>query len=102
MSSPRLSAGATAVAAGALVLAGCGQKGPLYLPEKGGAVVTASPATTPAPPPPPTAPGQPSEPSPTPEPQSTAEPVPADMAAPPKKSDKDEDQQSHQTRFRSP
>ena len=84
MSSVWLSASATAVAAGALVLAGCGQKGPLYLPEKGGAVVTAPAATTP---------GQPSEPSPVPQPQSTAEPPPADLAPPPKKSDKDEEPQ---------
>ena len=35
-------------AAGALLLAGCGQKGPLYLPEKKqGTVVTPSPAATP-------------------------------------------------------
>jgi len=85
MSRVWLSAGATAVAAGALVLAGCGQKGPLYLPERSGAVVTAPPATTP---------GQPPEPAPAPQPPSTAEPPPADMAAPPKKSDKDEDQQT--------
>jgi len=94
MSSVWLSAGATAVAAGALVLAGCGQKGPLYLPEKGAAVVTAPPTTAPAPPPSPAAPGQPPEPSPAPQPQSTAEPAPADAAGPQKKSDKDEDQQS--------
>ena len=58
-------------AASAALLAGCGQKGPLYLPEKSGAVVTtpaapAAPATptsapppgsaTPAAPPPQTAP----------------------------------------------
>jgi len=93
MSSVWLCAGATAVAAGAVVLAGCGQKGPLYLPEKGGAVVTAPPAATP---------GQPPEPSPAPQPQSTAEPPPADMAAPPKKSDKDEDQENQPPKFRSP
>jgi len=102
MSSVWLGAGATAVAAGALVLAGCGQKGPLYLPEKGGAVVTTPPATTPAPPPPPAAPGQPPQPSPAPQPQSTAEPPPVDTAVPPKKSDKDEDQQSQRAKFRSP
>jgi len=102
MSSVWSSAGATAVATGALVLAGCGQKGPLYLPEKGGAVVTTPPATTPAPPPPPAAPGQPPEPSPAPQPQSTAEPAPVDTAVPPKKSDKDEDQPSQRAKFRSP
>jgi len=94
MSNTWLSAGAMAVAAGALLLAGCGQKGPLYLPDRGAAVVTAPPATTPAPPPPPASPGQPPEPAPAPQPQSTAEPPPADMAPPPKKSDKDEDQQT--------
>ena len=58
-------------AAGAAVLAGCGQKGPLYLPEKNAPQVTApaTPATpapaapagtaTPAAPPPPTAPPTP-------------------------------------------
>jgi len=81
------------VLATTLALAGCGQKGPLYLPEKPGAVVTA-PATAPAPPPPPAAPGQPPQPSPAPGPQGAAEPPPADVAAPPKKSDKDEDPQT--------
>ena len=80
-------AGVGVVLAAMLALAGCGQKGPLYLPEKPGAVVT-------APPPPPAAPGQPPQPSPTPGPQSTAEPPPADVAAPPKISDKDEDAQT--------
>ena len=82
--------GVGAVVAAALALAGCGQKGPLYLPEKGGAVVTSPPATPPAPPP---APGQPPQPSPAPQPQSTSEPPPTEVAPPPKKSDKDEDQQ---------
>ena len=86
-------AGVGVVLAAMLALAGCGQKGPLYLPEKPGAVVTA-PATAPASPPPPAAPGQPPQPSPAPGPQSTAEPPPADVAAPPKKSDKDEDAQT--------
>ncbi|MBV8305839.1 MAG: lipoprotein, partial [Gammaproteobacteria bacterium] len=69
-------------AAALLLLGGCGQKGPLYLPEKGGAVVT-----TPAPPPPaPVAPGQPPEPSPAPQPQSTPEPpLPGSAESPPKK-----------------
>ena len=79
--------GVGVVLAATLALAGCGQKGPLYLPEKPGAVVT-------APPPPPAAPGQPPQPSPAPGPQSAAEPPPADVAAPPKKSDKDEDPQT--------
>jgi predicted small lipoprotein YifL len=53
-----------AAVAAALVVAACGQKGPLYLPEKGGQVVTTS-ATAPAP-------GQsaPRQPSPTPQAQS--------------------------------
>jgi diaminopimelate decarboxylase len=79
----------------ALALAGCGQKGPLYLPEKGGAVVTSPAATPPAPPPAPVPPGQPQEPAPTAEPQSTPEPSPTTTpAAPPKKSDQDQDSQS--------
>ncbi len=73
----------------ALVLAGCGQKGPLYLPEKGGAVVT-TPAQ--APPPTPTPAGQPPEPSPVPQPQSAPEPPPPGTASPPKKSNTDDDQ----------
>ena len=80
-----------AVLAATLALAGCGQKGPLYLPDKGGAVVTTPATATPGPPPAPTAPGQPPEPSPVPQPQSTAEPPPADTTAPAKKPDKDED-----------
>jgi len=77
--------GVGALIAATLALAGCGQKGPLYLPEKGGAVVTA-PATAP--------PAQPSQPSPAPQPQSTGAAPPAETPAPPKKSDKDGDQQS--------
>ena len=38
-------AGLTAAGA-ALLLCGCGQKGPLYLPDKGGKVVTSTPAAT--------------------------------------------------------
>ena len=78
----------------ALALAGCGQKGPLYLPEKGGAVVTSPATAPPAPPPAPTAPGQPPQPPPAAEPQSTPEPVPTAPSAPPKKSDEDKDSQS--------
>jgi predicted small lipoprotein YifL len=33
-----------------LLLAACGQKGPLYLPDKHAAVVTSAPAAAPAPP----------------------------------------------------
>jgi predicted small lipoprotein YifL len=72
-----------------LVLAGCGQKGPLYLPEKGAAVVTA-PAE--GPPPAPTPAAQPSEPSPAPQPQSATEPLPSGAAPPPKKPGTDEEQ----------
>ena len=83
--------GVGAAVAATLALGGCGQKGPLYLPEKGGAVVTSPPATAPAPP---AAPGQPAEPSPTPQAQSTGEPPPVEVATPPKKSDQDQDQQT--------
>jgi predicted small lipoprotein YifL len=38
------------LALAALAADGCGQKGPLYLPDKGGKVVTSAPAATPAPP----------------------------------------------------
>ena len=50
----------------ALLLAACGQKGALYLPDRKGAVVTSAPATTaPAPPaatPQPKKPGDPDDP----------------------------------------
>lgn len=67
----RDAAGVWLLAAGAaLLVGGCGQKGPLYLPDKGGKVVTSAPAATPA----------------------TAAPVkPAD-----KDKDKDQDQQQQQ------
>ncbi len=84
---PCVVAVAVAVCA-ALVFAGCGQKGPLYLPEKAGAVVT--PAE--APPPTPTPAGQPPEPSPVPQPQSSPEPPSPGTAPPPKKSGTDDDQ----------
>ncbi|HEV2229951.1 MAG TPA: lipoprotein [Steroidobacteraceae bacterium] len=50
----------------ALALGGCGQKGPLYLPDKGGKVVTRAPAATEAQPPPPAneAPAAPATPKP--------------------------------------
>jgi hypothetical protein len=94
-----MTAAAQRVAAGlamsvALALAGCGQKGPLYLPEKGGAVVTSPAATPPAPPPAPNAPGQPPQTPPAAEPQSTPEPAPSAPSAPPKKSDQDQDSQT--------
>ncbi len=77
------------VALAALQASGCGQKGPLYLPEKGHAAVT-SPTEAPAPAPVP--PGQPSPSSPAPEPQSNPQSSPAATAPPAKKSDTDEDQ----------
>ncbi len=77
------------VACVAFLTAACGQKGPLYLPEKGGAVVTA-PAE--APPPPPVPPGQPPAPSPAPEPQSSPQAPPAGTAPPPKKTGPEQDQ----------
>jgi predicted small lipoprotein YifL len=42
-------AAALVLAAVILPLAGCGQKGPLYLPDKQAAVVTSAPAPAPAP-----------------------------------------------------
>jgi len=47
----------------ALLLAGCGQKGALYLPDKKGAVVTSAPASAaPAPPPATAQPKKPTDP----------------------------------------
>ena len=56
------------VAAVALMAAGCGQKGPLYLPDKNAKVVTAP--TTPAATPKPKANGQDQDSQPAPQPQS--------------------------------
>ncbi|HVN46362.1 MAG TPA: lipoprotein [Steroidobacteraceae bacterium] len=67
-----------------LLLGGCGQKGPLYLPEKGGAVVT-----TPAAPAPPA-----TEPAPVPPPQSTPEPAPAATPPTPAKKTTTDDEQA--------
>jgi predicted small lipoprotein YifL len=106
----RLALLAPAVSA-ALVVAACGQKGPLYLPEKGGHVVTTSATTA--------SPGQsaPRQPSPTPQAQSAPETTltpalpartqppaaqppaaqPAPATPPPrKKSDSDSDSQAPQ------
>ncbi len=61
------------LALAALAAGGCGQKGPLYLPDKGGKVVTSAPAA------------------------SQAQPAPADTTpapATPKPTDKDKDQDS--------
>jgi predicted small lipoprotein YifL len=69
------------IAAGAALLTcGCGQKGPLYLPEKNAKVVTSAPAA---------GQGQPAAPA------ATA-PAPATPAVPaqPKPQDKDKDQDS--------
>jgi predicted small lipoprotein YifL len=78
------------VAAFALALSGCGQKGPLYLPDKGAQVVTsppAAPGATSAPTQPPAGtPGQPAQSAPT---EPTSSPT-----APPKKTDKDSDSDS--------
>jgi predicted small lipoprotein YifL len=46
--------GAALATATALLLAGCGQTGPLYLPDRGEVVTRPAPATTPAPTPTPT------------------------------------------------
>jgi predicted small lipoprotein YifL len=84
----RIAAGmlATALlaAAAAGALSGCGQKGPLYLPDKSGAVVTSAPPATP---PPATAPPATAPPA-TPPPASTP-PAPA----PQKKQNGDDDSQ---------
>lgn len=76
-------------AASAAILAGCGQKGPLYLPEKNAAVVTA-----PAAPAAPAAPGGTATPA-TPPPQTAPAPgVAAPSApAPQKKQNGDDDSQ---------
>jgi predicted small lipoprotein YifL len=46
--------GAVLATATALLLAGCGQTGPLYLPDRGQVVTRPAPATTPTPTPTPT------------------------------------------------
>jgi hypothetical protein len=78
------------IATAAALLAGCGQKGALYLPPKPGAAVTSAPT----PPPAPGAPSQPPQSSPVQPPQNApVEPPPA-SPTPPKKSDPDSDSQS--------
>jgi len=42
---------AVTAALAAVLLSGCGQKGALYLPDKGATVITSPPAAEPAPPP---------------------------------------------------
>ena len=75
------------LALAALAAGGCGQKGPLYLPDKGGKVVTSAPAATQAQP---AAPAE-AAPAATPEgaPSGNAAPAPP---APPKPTDKDKTQ----------
>ena|GEM_PF-974283 len=71
------------------LLAGCGQKGALYLPPKPGAVVTSAPT----PPPAPDTQSQPPQAAPVQPPQNApAEPPPA-KPEPPKKSQQDSDSQ---------
>jgi predicted small lipoprotein YifL len=79
----------------ALTLSGCGQKGPLYLPDKGGQVVTSPPAAAPA------AGSAPAQPAPGTSGQ-PAQGAPADAAPSPttptkKKTDQDSDSQTPQT-----
>ena len=81
---------ALALTAAALLLSGCGQKGPLYLPPKPGQVVTSAPTPPPAPAPQ----AQPQQAAPVQPPQNAPlEPPPANPA-PPKKPDPDSDSQS--------
>jgi len=111
------------VAGFALALTACGQKGPLYLPDRGGAVVTSPAAAPPAPSPqeqapnnaptqqpqsaptqqpqsaptqqPQSAPTQQPQSAPTQQPQSAPTQQPqAPTTAPPKKTDKDSDSQT--------
>jgi predicted small lipoprotein YifL len=67
------------LSAGVLALAGCGQKGALYLPESGGEVITRT-MQTPADAPPAEAP--PAADAPTRDADKAAAPVPAPMPAP--------------------
>jgi hypothetical protein len=88
MSARVCAAAAALTVTAALLLGGCGQRGPLYLPEKSGTVVTPRPS-----PPAPVPAGQPQQPSPTPQPQSTPDAPPRGGAAPPK--DPTDDDQKH-------
>jgi len=72
------------LALAALGAGGCGQKGPLYLPDKGGKVVTSAPGASPAQPAPAAA-------TPASAPPSDAPPA---VAPTPKPTDKDQDQDS--------
>jgi predicted small lipoprotein YifL len=101
----RIAARSTAMvtALAALLLCGCGQKGPLYLPDKSGAIITA-PATAPPTVPPAQPQGTPAQPqaSPAPEPQAAPAPPqaspapPQGTAAPSRKDDRDSDSQTPQ------
>ena len=95
----RLAAGKRAswvVAGLAVTLAACGQKGPLYLPDKGGSIVTSpAPSGTPAAPPQ-SAPNPPPQSAPNPSPQSAPQQPSQTAPAPPKKTDKDNDQPTPQ------
>ncbi|HWW33143.1 MAG TPA: lipoprotein [Steroidobacteraceae bacterium] len=75
------------LALAALAAGGCGQKGPLYLPDKGGRVVTSAPAATQAQPAPPAEAPAAATPAAAP-PESAAPAAPA----PPKPADKDKTQ----------
>jgi predicted small lipoprotein YifL len=75
------------LALAALAAGGCGQKGPLYLPDKGGKVVTSAPAATPTQPAPPARAPAAATPEAAP-PESAAPAAPA----PPKPADKDKTQ----------
>ena len=67
-----------------LAAGGCGQKGPLYLPDKVGKVVTSAPATPKAAPPEPPPPATPA----------SAPPPGAAPAVPAKPTDRDQEQDS--------
>ena len=82
-------------AALALALAGCGQKGPLYLPDQGGTVVTTPPQSAPEQPPEVSPTPSPQN-APTPPPQNAPAPIPPTAPTPPKKTDKDSDSQTPQ------
>jgi predicted small lipoprotein YifL len=74
---------AAILAATVLLTAGCGQKGPLYLPEKGAVVVKAPPAATQGQPPPAASPAA-----------SPPAPAPSPVPATPRRESKDQDQDS--------
>jgi hypothetical protein len=81
---------ALAAAGTAALLAGCGQKGALYLPPKPGAAVTSGPTAPAAP----AAPSQPPQAAPVQPPQNAPLEPPGESAPPQKKSDPDSDSQT--------